>query len=247
MASVAVECVGVGKGYLEMKGFWGFLRPQRKLVLEKVDLAIEVGEIVRLTGPNGAGKTTLLKLIAGLLQPDRGEVRVAGMRPDRPSARARAGLAISISESRSLYWRLTGRQNLRFFATLWGLEGAAAERAVGDAAAAMGIGDWLERSVMGYSSGMMQRLALARNLLVEPRIWLLDEPTRDLDEEGCSRLAGLLEQLRSRGGCALVATHGWPELERLAAKTVVLDGCGGVALQSVAPGPHEAAEPGGGG
>jgi ABC-type multidrug transport system ATPase subunit len=173
------------------------------VVLEALDLDVTAGERIALRGPNGSGKTTLLRCIAGTLAPSAGTVRVgghpAGSRP------ACALLGASLSQERSFYLRLTGRENLRFFARVRGLPAGRAEAAVKALEEELELADIASRRVDRCSTGMVQQLAFARSLLGEPRLLLLDEPTRSLDEGAVERLWAAVD--RRPELALLIATH----------------------------------------
>jgi ABC-2 type transport system ATP-binding protein len=173
------------------------------VVLSDLDLDVARGERIALRGPNGSGKTTLLRCVAGTLAPTAGEVTVgghpAGTRP------ARALLGASLSQERSFYLRLTGRENLRFFARVRGLAGGRAEAAVSAVEEELELADIAARRVDRCSTGMVQQLAFARALLGDPQLLLLDEPTRSLDDGAVGRLWGAVE--RRPDLALLIATH----------------------------------------
>jgi ABC-2 type transport system ATP-binding protein len=211
-----VEIEGLHKRFRVVKGFWGFFHPAWRTVLAGIDLRLCAGEVVGLGGANGSGKTTLLKTVAGLLAPTQGGVRLA------PAGGRRAVVGMTVADSRSFYWRLTGRQNLVFFAALWGLHGGQAAARIEEVAGRLGLAERLDEPVQALSSGLMQRLAIARTLLAAPDVWLLDEATRELDRAGREAVYGALEALRARGGAALFVSHDGPELERVSDRVVTL-------------------------
>jgi ABC-2 type transport system ATP-binding protein len=173
------------------------------VVLDHVDLDLETGERVALRGPNGSGKTTLLRCIAGTLAPSAGQVRVGGhLAGSRPAC---ALLGASLSQERSFYLRLTGRENLRFFARVRGLSSAQADSAVAALEDELQLADIAPRRVDRCSTGMVQQLAFARSLLGEPRLLLLDEPTRSLDAGAVERLWAAVD--RRPELALLIATH----------------------------------------
>lgn len=184
-------------------------RPWRRRmvpVLRALDLAVEAGEIVALLGSNGAGKTTLLKLLASLLTPDGGRIEIGGVAPGE-SADARRLVGFASGEERSLFFRLTGRANLEFFGALYGLRRAALTRRIDELADALDLRWFLDRRVDLCSSGMRARLGLARALLHEPRLVLLDEPTKSLDPEHAARMREELRRLAATGVAVVMATH----------------------------------------
>lgn len=183
-----------------------------------VSLAVAPGELVLLLGPNGAGKTTLLRTIAGLARPSGGRVTVAGRDVHRePEARAALGF---LSHNALLYDDLTPRENLRFAATLHGLDDA--ERRIDGALAAAALVERADRPVRGFSRGMLQRLALARALLPDPPLLLLDEPFTGLDFPSAETLRRRLAAERAAGRALVCVTHGPEELWALATRVVVL-------------------------
>jgi len=188
--------------------------------LDRIDLEIPAGEFVALLGPNGAGKSTLLRLFATLIRPTAGRLEVHGLDPRRaeraPLAR-RIGL---LSHQTFLYDHLTGLENLLFYARLYGLPDApGAARA---ALRAVGLEDRGSDLLRTYSRGMQQRLAIARTLLHDPDIVLLDEPFTGLDPEASDRLHERLGGARAAGATCVMATHDLGAGLRLADRVVVL-------------------------
>jgi len=173
------------------------------VVLENLDLEVARGERVGLRGPNGSGKTTLLRCVAGTLAPSAGEVRIGGHEAGTRAARQQIGA--SLSQERSFYLRLTGRENLRFFARVRGLGGAEADAAVASLEQELELSTIAARRVDRCSTGMVQQLAFARSLIGDPSLLLLDEPTRSLDEGAVARLWGALE--RRPDLAVVIATH----------------------------------------
>jgi ABC-2 type transport system ATP-binding protein len=157
-----------------------FEQPQTT-VLDGLSLSLESGEILGVLGANGAGKTTLLKIIAGVVAPTAGAVRINGLDLQTARQKATAEVSYCFAEERSFYWRLTGRENLQFFAALDDLHGTAARSAIDELAERLRLRAHIDRPFSQYSSGIRQRMALARSLLRSPRVLLLDEPTRSID------------------------------------------------------------------
>lgn len=232
-----LQAVEIGKQYSLYKGYLGiFKTPLQRVAVDRVSLAVEAGEVVGLEGPNGAGKTTLLKMLSGLLSPTTGKVLLEG-KDVNASPKAVAGrIRIAIADSRSFYWRLTCAQNLDFFAALGGLGGAHRKAAVARASQTMGLEDRLNDRFFTLSSGLMQRMALARSMLVEGDVWLLDEPTKDLDTASRDSLFRLIEQWRGRGNAVVLASHAPGDLDALCNRVVRLEQ--GV-LVTADPGPEE--------
>lgn len=152
-----------------------------KHALSNLSLEVKQGEVVGLLGPNGAGKTTLSKIITTLIHPSSGEVHLFGVNVlDDPYA-ARDMMGLVTCDERSFYWRLTGRQNLKFFAALYGVSERDFVERSAEILETLGLEVAADRPYHSYSSGMKQKLAIARGLLSHPRILIYDEPTRSLD------------------------------------------------------------------
>ena len=179
-------------------------------VLRAVDFVLDPGQRVALRGPNGSGKTTLLRCIAGTLEPSGGRILVG--EHEAGTVEARRLLGASLSQERSFYQRLSGRTNLVFFARLRYGGKKRATAAVDSIIEELEIGEIARERVDRCSTGMVQQLALARALIGEPALLLLDEPTRSLDEDAVGRLWGALD--RRRGTALVVATHSDTDLSR---------------------------------
>jgi ABC-2 type transport system ATP-binding protein len=183
---------------------------------------VDAGEFFALTGRNGAGKTTLLEILATLLIPTSGEVSVCGFDARTDAARVREHVAYCPAGGSSFWPRLTGFENLQFFTALAGLDVPAdVPRQV---AIDLGLdADVLDRDVRTYSDGQAQRLSLARALLRDARVWLIDEPTRSLDPEGQDAMWTLIrDRARERQATVIAATHDLRGVERVADRTVAM-------------------------
>lgn len=185
------------------------------------DLSFEVrrGEIVALLGPNGAGKTTTVRMLACLIAPTSGRAWVGGheLREAPDEIRAIVGI---LTETPGLYRRLSAWQNLRFFAELYGVRDADAR--IEKYLTLFGLWERRREPVATFSKGMRQKLALARALLHEPRVLLLDEPTAGLDPESARAVREFIAELRGAGRAVLLCTHNLPEAERLCDRIVLL-------------------------
>jgi ABC-2 type transport system ATP-binding protein len=212
-AGPAILAEGLTKRYPVFRGFRELvLRPFDKravTALDGLDLEVGRGRVFGLLGPNGAGKTTLLKILAGLVLPDGGRAFVDGLDLARQPGPAKGAVGFAVSDERSFYWRLTGRQNLEFFAALYGLRGRARDRRIGELLSLAGLEEAADLRFNAYSTGMRQMLALARALLADAAILLVDEPTRSLDPQAADRTREFLrgELSRRQGKTILWATH----------------------------------------
>jgi heme exporter protein A len=193
----------------------------RVRILHGLDLSLRPGEALAIIGPNGAGKTTLLRLLAGLIRPSAGEVRILGQRLGREVGSARRGLGVLLHQS-LLYDDLTLLENLTFAARLYGLDrpGAVAAAALEEAGLADRAGDLPRR----LSRGLLQRAAIARALLHAPRLLLLDEPFTGLDATAAARLRIDLHRRLKQGLGLVIVTHHLAEVWDLASRVAVLVG-----------------------
>jgi ABC-2 type transport system ATP-binding protein len=188
------------------------LRPRERRsqwALDGVTFAVGEGECFGILGPNGAGKTTLFKVLATLVLPDGGKAAVHGVDVVSQASDVRAFLGPVIPEERSLNWRLSGAENLRLFAAIHRLPRGRRAARVGELLDAVGLGDAGDKIVAQYSSGMRQRLLIARALLPSPSVLLLDEPTRSLDPVATRRFWDFVraQLIRAQGCTVLLATH----------------------------------------
>jgi ABC-2 type transport system ATP-binding protein len=192
------------------------------VAVDDVSLSVAKGQLVGLLGPNGAGKTTTVSMIAGLLTPDRGEVRIAGHRlaGDTDPAKRRIGF---VPQDLALYDELSARDNLRFFGALYELTGRALDQAMASVLGLVELGDRARDRVKTFSGGMKRRLNLAAGLLHDPDILLLDEPTVGVDPQSRNAIFDNLETLKRRGKALIYTTHYMEEVERLADRIVVID------------------------
>ena len=227
LAFPAIEARGVRKHYFSGASFThllrGRLRGRRVEALRQLDLRVSRGEAVAVMGENGAGKSTLLRLVCGLVIPDGGQLTVLGqaMRSAGPEFRRRA--CYVGGDERSFSWRLTGRQNLEFFAALYGLDRTRARDKAAETLARVGLAREGDRPVREYSTGMRQRLALARGFLGQAELILLDEPTRGVDPGAALALRRFLKETVLAGErTALVATHDPAEARDLCGRAVLL-------------------------
>ncbi|MSO29380.1 MAG: heme ABC exporter ATP-binding protein CcmA [Acidobacteria bacterium] len=191
-----------------------------RVAVEDLSFGLERGEIFALLGPNGAGKTTTLRMLAGLIGPTSGSIRVDGEEMSKdaaPRLRSRIGF---LTEAPGLWDRLTVRQNLSIFARLYGLPDP--ERTVDEALEMFGVRDRASDQAAQLSKGLKQRVALARTLLHRPDIVLLDEPTAGLDPESARDVRELVLRLRDEHRAVLMSTHNLDEVERIADRVAVM-------------------------
>ena len=186
--------------------------------LTELDLTVEPGTVTVVLGPNGAGKTTAFRLATGVLRPTDGSVRTLGLDPiaDGQEVRRRCGV---VPPKPAMYDRLTGRQNLEYAARLYELD----DPPIDLLAERFGVAAALDRGVNGYSTGMRTRLALARSLLHDPELLLLDEPTAGLDPESSQAVRRLLFDTAGAGKTVVMTTHLLAEADGTADRLVLMD------------------------
>ncbi len=201
--------------------------------VDAITLRIPRGELFGLLGPNGAGKTTTIRMLCTLLPPTGGSARVWDFDVVRQSAQVRRRIGVLLTGERSVYWRLTGRENLDYFAALYemppgGLQ-SRIERLLGLVDLTARADDLVER----YSTGMRQRLALIKTLLHDPPVLLLDEPTAGLDPQASRIIRDLIRHLhRDEGKTILLTTHSMEEADQLCERVGIMDQGRIVALDS---------------
>ena len=203
-----------------------FRRPAKDPVeaLRDVSFEVETGEIFGLIGRNGAGKTTLTKIVATLVQPTTGTVSVHDHDSVSDDEHVRRYVGLATAEERSFYWRLTSEQNLMFFARLHGLSDRVAKQRIRDLFAKLELDEVARRRFGELSTGNKQRLAVARALLANPPVLLLDEPTRSLDPLAAARMRELIRSLAAQDPpvTILLTSHNLAEVETLCARVAII-------------------------
>lgn len=215
----AIELRGVTKAYPRQHGDKRAVRPS----VDSVDLAVRRGEIYGLLGPNGAGKSTIVRMISTLLEPTSGEVLVDGLDTVRQTRRVRSLLGVALGGERSLYWKLTARQNLEFFSALHGVRRRAAQPRIMSVLDQVQLLEHIDEHIERWSTGMRQRLVLARALINEPRVLVLDEPASGLDPRAAATLHELVAGFRDRGHTILLTTHDMAEADLLSDRVGIID------------------------
>jgi ABC-2 type transport system ATP-binding protein len=236
----AIEAVGLVKEFERgRRTLWQRLRREadrreRFRAVDGVDLHVERGEIFGVLGPNGAGKTTTMKMLATLLEPTEGTARVLGFDVVRDAREVRRRMGAVLSDGRSLYWKLTARENLEYFAALYHVPPAEQRPRIAAALAAVKLDDRADDYVERYSTGMRQRLVLARALLPDPELLLLDEPTVGLDPQASRDLRDRVRDLKAQGRTVLLTTHYMEEADQLCDRIAIVDHGRVVALDTPA-------------
>lgn len=203
----------------------GILRRREKEVVavDDVSFAVEQGELFGLLGPNGAGKTTSVKMLTTLLIPTDGTARVLGYDVVKEAQEIRPRIGFIFGGERGLYWRLSGLDNLRYFASLYHVEPEVSAKRIPYLLELVGLEDRGEEKVEGYSRGMKQRLHIARTLLHDPEVLFLDEPTMGLDPVGARELRQVIRNLQEQKKTILLTTHYMFEADALCERIAVID------------------------
>ncbi|RJQ47189.1 MAG: ABC transporter ATP-binding protein [Nitrospiraceae bacterium] len=228
MLSYVIETVNLSKNFPVLKGYRDiFLHPFRKKeirALHDVTIQINEGDIFGLLGPNGAGKTTLIKILCTLVLPSAGSAYVKGLNVTRDEQSIRKLIGYVISEERSFYWRLSGRQNLNFFAKLNNIPNREAGQRIERLLDFLGLADDAGRMFKDYSTGMRQKLAIARGLLTDPVILFMDEPTNGLDPVSAHNLKMLVKEKLAgeKKKTVIFATHNLRDAEELCSRIAII-------------------------
>lgn len=204
------------------------------VVLRRLDLGVQRGEFVALLGPNGSGKSTLLRLLAGLTRPSGGTIRIGGWEIPREAAAVRAQIGM-VSHKVLLYENLTALENLRFFARLYHIAPADAEARARARLEQVGLARRADSLVRTFSRGMQQRLSIARALLHDPDVLLLDEPYTGLDQDASVTLDSLLRQAHGEGRTIVMSTHQLDRAADIASRVLILSR-GSVGFDATAAG-----------
>jgi ABC-2 type transport system ATP-binding protein len=193
------------------------------VAVEDISFVIESGELFGLLGPNGAGKTTTVKMLTTLLIPTAGSARVAGFDVVKDANEVRRRIGFIYGGERGLYWRLTAEDNLRYFASLYGVDPEVSKKRIPFLLEMVGLTGRSNERVEGYSRGMRQRLHVARTLLHDPDILFLDEPTIGLDPVGAREFRQVILDLQSEKKTILLTTHYMFEADLLCDRIAVIN------------------------
>jgi ABC-2 type transport system ATP-binding protein len=201
------------------KAFRGHLGIGRTVAVDGIDFTVERGEVFGLLGPNGAGKTTTLKMLLGLLRPDAGEVRLFGLPPSEPAARARLGF---LPENPYFYDYLSAEEFLDFYGRLHGVPADRRRERVAAALRRVGLAERSKVALRKFSKGMTQRLGLAQAIQHDPELVILDEPMSGLDPIGRREVRDLILELKSQGKTVFFSSHILQDAEMICDRVAIL-------------------------
>jgi ABC-2 type transport system ATP-binding protein len=212
----------------------GIFKKSRNIVeaVKGISFDVGYGELFGLVGPNGAGKTTSIKMLTTLLTPTSGTAKVLGFDIIKDVRKIRRSIGIIFGGERGLYYRVSGRENLRYFADLYGVPMSKREKRINDLLEMVGLADRADGRVEGYSRGMKQRLHIAKGLINDPKLIFMDEPTIGLDPEAARETRAMIKALVDKGKTILLTTHYMFEADELCQRIGVISGGKIVALDS---------------
>ena len=191
------------------------------MAVDKVSFTAQDGEVTGLLGPNGAGKTTTLRMLSTLLTPDTGQAWIDGHHLVEHTHAIRRSMGV-LGDAKGLYWRLSGRENIVYFAKLQGMQSADAHARAAQLIAELGLGALADRPTQGYSQGERMKVAIARALVHNPQTVLLDEPTNGLDIMSTRSMRELIRGLKAQGKCVFFSSHIMQEVAALCDRIVIM-------------------------
>jgi ABC-2 type transport system ATP-binding protein len=229
ISTYAIETEELTKRFVLDRGFLDVIRNTGKrdviTTLDGVNIKVREGEVLGLMGPNGAGKSTLIKILCTLILPSEGNAYINGYDVVKEGKKARSSIGFVTTDERSFYWRLSGRENLQFFATLHNLPRTKVKARIDELLDVVHLKNRADEPFLNYSAGMKQRMAIARGLLNDPIVLFMDEPTRSLDPAAAKNLRDFIKDhiVGERGKTVFISTHQLDEAEQLCDQVAILD------------------------
>lgn len=218
----AIVFESVHKIFRQSSFFFARNRRAETYALKDLSLSVGIGEVLGVLGPNGSGKSTTLKLVSTVLLPDHGKVFVQGCNTQQQGQAVRKQVGFALASERSFFPRLTIRENLEFFAALEDVPSREISHRIASVLRDVSLDASADKQVMKLSSGTYQRLGIARALIKEPSVLLLDEPTRSLDAAGTSQLWNLVRELSDKRITIVLATHNFEEVTAVCDRVALL-------------------------
>ncbi|MCJ7613534.1 ABC transporter ATP-binding protein [Candidatus Bathyarchaeota archaeon] len=242
----SIQTINLTKRFAKKKhrGVFGFLRRNQSkngqkenndvtVALNKVNIKIRPGELFGLLGPNGSGKTTMIKCLSTILIPDEGTATVNGFDISKETSMVRASLGMVVGGERTLYWKLTARDNLMYFSSLYKMQRRHAKKRVEELLETFKLSDRADERLEDYSTGMRQKVAIARAILHDPPILLLDEPTLGLDPSFARQIRRQIRELSEKQGkTVLLTTHYMDEADQLCDRVAFINNGNIVAVDT---------------
>jgi ABC-2 type transport system ATP-binding protein len=220
-AESVIEVKDLVRVYKSSAGLLG-KKKKETLAIDHISFSVGRGELFGLLGPNGAGKTTTIKVLTTLLLPTSGEAKVLGYDVSKQSLEVRKRIGLILGGERGLYYRITGRQNLRYFADLYGVPMSIRDKRIKEVLEQVGLEDRADERVEDYSRGMKQRLHIAKGLVHDPELIFMDEPTIGLDPQAARDTRNMIRDLKAKGKTILLTTHYMFEADELCDRVGVI-------------------------
>jgi len=218
-----VEVKELSKAFQTREG--PLLRKTSKTVVavDKISFDVSEGEIFGLLGPNGAGKTTTVKMLCTLITPTSGDALINGYSIVKDQQKVRENLGVMLTGERTLYWKLTGRENLEYFAALYHLDSSHSKKRIDELLEKVGLAERVETLVENYSTGMRIRLSFAKALLNDAPVILFDEPTASLDPQSARLIREYIRELKREKHAIILTTHNMEEADALSDRVAIID------------------------
>jgi len=197
--------------------------PKRVVAVDGIDFSVPEGEIFGLLGPNGAGKTTTIKMLCTLITPTSGDALINGFSIAKDQQKVRENLGVMLTGERTLYWKLTGQENLEYFAALYHLDSTSAKNRIPELLKLVGLDERQDTLVENYSTGMRIRLSFTKALLNDARVLLFDEPTASLDPQSSHLIRDIIRDLKQQGHAIILTTHNMEEADLLSDRVAIID------------------------
>jgi ABC-2 type transport system ATP-binding protein len=211
---VVIDVKGLVRTYHSSSGFF-HQKKKETVAVDHIDLEVKRGELFGLLGPNGAGKTTTIKVLTTLLLPTEGSVKILGYDVVKDSMEVRKRIGLILGGERGLYYRITARQNLRYFADIYGVPIGIRDKRIAEVLKMVNLTDKADTRVEDYSRGMKQRLHIAKGIIHDPELIFMDEPTIGLDPQAAREARDMTKDLVANGKTIMLTTHYMFEADEL--------------------------------
>jgi len=201
-----------------------FRKVSKKVVaVDAIDFSVPKGEIFGLLGPNGAGKTTSVKMLCTLITPTSGDAYINNFSIAKDQQKVRENLGVMLTGERTLYWKLTGQENLEYFAALYHMDSTYGKKRIHSLLDLVGLSERQDTLVENYSTGMRIRLSFAKALLNDAPVLLFDEPTASLDPQSSHLIRDIIRELKRKGHAVILTTHNMEEADALSDRVAIID------------------------
>ena len=201
-----------------------FRKVSKKVVaVDAIDFSVPKGEIFGLLGPNGAGKTTSVKMLCTLITPTSGDAYINNFSIAKDQQKVRENLGVMLTGERTLYWKLTGQENLEYFAALYHMDSTYGKKRIHSLLDLVGLSERQDTLVENYSTGMRIRLSFAKALLNDAPVLLFDEPTASLDPQSSHLIRDIIRDLKRQGHAVILTTHNMEEADALSDRVAIID------------------------